>query len=71
MGMPVLAGLSRKTMIWKTLGTTPEGSLDGTVALDAIALDRGADIVRVHDVAPAVATACLVAAMRKERRLRN
>lgn len=71
MGMPVLAGLSRKTMIWKTLGTTPEGSLDGTVALDAIALDRGADIVRVHDVAPAVATARLVAAMRKERRLRN
>lgn len=67
MGMPVLAGLSRKTMIWKTLGITPEESLDGTIALDAIALDRGADIVRVHDVAPAVATARLVGAMRKGR----
>lgn len=67
MGMPVLAGLSRKTMIWKTLGITPEESLDGTIALDAIALDRGADIVRVHDVAPAVATTRLVAAMRKGR----
>ena len=67
MGMPVLAGLSRKTMIWKTLGITPGESLDGTIALDAIALDRGADIVRVHDVAPAVATARLMAVMRKVR----
>lgn len=71
MGLPVLAGLSRKTMIWKTLGITPAESLDGTIALDAIALDRGADIVRVHDVAPAVATARLVAAMRKERENRG
>ena len=67
MGMPVLAGLSRKTMIWKTLGITPGESLYGTIALDAIALDRGADIVRVHDVAPAVATARLMAVMRKVR----
>lgn len=67
MGMPVLAGLSRKTMIWKTLGITPGESLDGTIALDAIALDRGADIVRVHDVAPAVATARLMSIMRKVR----
>ena len=67
MGMPVLAGLSRKTMIWKTLGITPGESMDGTIALDAIALDRGADIVRVHDVAPAVATARLMAVMRKVR----
>lgn len=67
MGLPVLAGLSRKTMIWRTLGTTPEESLDGTIALGAIALDRGADIVRVHDVAPAVATARLVAALRKAK----
>lgn len=56
MGMPVLAGLSRKSMIWKPLGITPEESLEGTVALDAVALYNGADIVRVHDVAPAVAT---------------
>ncbi|MBD5309757.1 MAG: dihydropteroate synthase [Bacteroides sp.] len=50
MGMPVLAGISRKSMIWRTLGITPEESYEGTVALDAIAVDRGADILRVHDV---------------------
>ena len=50
MGMPVLAGLSRKSMIWRTLGVTPEESLEGTVGLNAIALDRGANILRVHDV---------------------
>ena len=60
MGMPVLAGLSRKTMIWKTLGITPEESLGGTTALNAIALDRGADILRVHDVREAVQTVKLI-----------
>ncbi len=67
MGMPVLAGMSRKRMVWQTLGTTPEESLDGTVALDAIALYNGADIVRVHDVAPAAASAKLVAMIRNSR----
>ena len=56
MGMPVLAGLSRKSMIWKTLGVTPEESLTGTIALNSIALDRGANILRVHDVKAAVET---------------
>ena len=56
MGMPVLAGLSRKSMIWKTLGVTPEDSLTGTIALNSIALDRGANILRVHDVKAAVET---------------
>lgn len=65
MGMPVLAGISRKTMIWKTLGVTPEDSLWGTVALDAIAMNNGADIVRVHDVRPAADSARLVGAMRQ------
>lgn len=64
MGMPVLAGISRKTMIWKTLGITPDESLEGTVALDAFALDRGADIIRVHDVLPAVQTVRLYSEMR-------
>lgn len=50
MGMPVLAGLSRKSMIWRTLGVTPEESLEGTIGLNAIALDRGVNILRVHDV---------------------
>ncbi|MDE6096790.1 MAG: dihydropteroate synthase [Muribaculaceae bacterium] len=64
MGMPVLVGISRKTMIWKTLGITPQESLEGTVALDAFALDRGADIIRVHDVLPAVQTVRLYSEMR-------
>lgn len=50
MGMPVLAGLSRKSMIWKTLGITPDESLEGTVALNMLALERGASLLRVHDV---------------------
>lgn len=64
MGMPVLAGMSRKTMIWKTLGITPADSLEGTVALGAIALDRGADILRVHDVKSAVETVKLMQALK-------
>lgn len=51
---PVLAGLSRKSMIWKTLGTTPEEALSGTTALNMTALLKGADILRVHDVREAV-----------------
>lgn len=67
MGMPVLAGISRKTMIWRTLGITPDESLGGTVALDAIAIDRGANIIRVHDVRPAVQTVRLMTALRESR----
>lgn len=67
MGLPVLAGLSRKTMIWRTIGANPEESLEGTVALDAIALDRGADIIRVHDVKPAVQTVRLMQALKKKK----
>ena len=57
---PVLVGLSRKRMIYTTLGTTPDEALNGTVALDAIALDRGAAVIRVHDVKPAVETVKLL-----------
>lgn len=53
LGTPVLAGLSRKSMIWKTLGITPEEALNGTSALHMAALMKGAAILRVHDVAPA------------------
>ncbi len=53
-GCPVLAGLSRKSMIWKTLGTSPEGSLPATAALNMVALQKGASILRVHDVRAAV-----------------
>ncbi len=53
-GLPLLAGLSRKSMIWKTLNTKPEGALNGTTALHMIALQQGASILRVHDVLEAV-----------------
>jgi dihydropteroate synthase len=53
-GKPLLAGLSRKSMIWRTLGTDPAGALAGTVALNTVALLKGAKILRVHDVKPAV-----------------
>ena len=58
---PVLVGLSRKRMVYTPLGITPEEALDGTVALDAIAIDRGADILRVHDPRPALETIKLLA----------
>lgn len=48
--VPVLAGLSRKRMIWQTINGTPETSLNGSTALHMIALERGAHILRVHDV---------------------
>lgn len=53
---PLVAALSRKSMIYKPLGITPDEALSGTVALDALALERGARIVRVHDPRPAVET---------------
>ncbi|MGQ9621311.1 MAG: dihydropteroate synthase [Bacteroidales bacterium] len=53
-GLPLLAGLSRKSMIWKVLGIRPEEALNGTTALNIVALLNGADILRVHDVKEAV-----------------
>lgn len=47
---PLLVGISRKGMIWKTLNGTPETALNGTTALHMAAMDRGANILRVHDV---------------------
>jgi dihydropteroate synthase len=59
-GMPLLVGLSRKSLIWKTLGVTPEQALNGTTVLNTIALMKGADILRVHDVKAAVEAVKLV-----------
>ena len=53
-GLPVLVGVSRKSMIYNLLGCGPEDALNGTTALHTIALLKGASILRVHDVAPAV-----------------
>lgn len=48
--VPILVGVSRKSMIYKLLGTSPEDALPGTIALNMIALQKGASILRVHDV---------------------
>jgi dihydropteroate synthase len=52
--LPVLVGLSRKAMIWKELGISPDNSLNGTTVLNTMALIGGCDILRVHDVKEAV-----------------
>lgn len=54
LGLPILVGISRKSMIYKLLGTTPDGALNGTTVLNTIALMKGTDILRVHDVKEAV-----------------
>ena len=54
LNLPVLVGISRKSMIYKLMGTTPEESLNGTTVLDTISLMKGANILRVHDVKEAV-----------------
>jgi len=53
-GLPVLAGISRKSMIYKPLGIGPEQALSGTSALHMVALQQGASILRAHDVREAV-----------------
>lgn len=57
---PILAGLSRKSMIWKKLNILPENALNGTTVLNTIALQKGANILRVHDVREAIETIKLV-----------
>ena len=62
---PLLAGVSRKSMINRVLNTSPAGALNGTTVLNTIALLKGALILRVHDVKPATEAIKLVAAMKK------
>jgi dihydropteroate synthase len=62
MELPLLVGLSRKTMIRKTLDITPAEALNGTTALNTIALMKGASVLRVHDVRESVECVKLVAA---------
>lgn len=64
-GLPLLAGLSRKTTIWKTLDITAEEALNGTTVLNTLALMKGADILRVHDVKEAVQAVKLVSSLKK------
>ena len=58
--LPVLVGVSRKSMIYKLLQTDASAALNGTTALNAIALMKGASILRVHDVKAAVETVRIV-----------
>lgn len=54
--LPLLVGVSRKSMIWKSLDNTPDDALNGTTVLNTIALLKGANILRVHDVKQAIET---------------
>jgi dihydropteroate synthase len=58
--LPLLVGVSRKSMIYKTLETEPDSALNGTTVLNTIALQKGANILRVHDVKEAVEAVGLV-----------
>lgn len=69
LGHPLLVGISRKSMVNRLLGTTPETALNGTTALHALLLERGADILRVHDVAEARQAVDIHMAMHPQRDL--
>ena len=65
--LPILVGISRKSMIYRLLDITPQESLNGTTVLNALALMKGAHILRVHDVLPAVQAVKMVEAMKQNR----
>lgn len=65
--LPLLVGVSRKSMIYKLLDTTPEEALNGTTALHMVALQKGAKILRVHDVRAAVETVAIYRALQEHR----
>lgn len=62
-GLPLLVGVSRKSMIHQLLGVTPAESLTGTIALQTVALTKGANIIRAHDVREAVESIRIVQAV--------
>ncbi|MBO0343563.1 MAG: dihydropteroate synthase [Bacteroidota bacterium] len=64
-GLPILIGLSRKSMVYKVLGSSPKEALNGTTALHTIALLKGANIIRAHDVKEAVECVKLVEALKE------
>lgn len=66
MGLPVLAGLSRKRLIWQFLGTSADEALNGTTVVNTIALLHGASILRVHDVRAAAEAVKIVGALPSE-----
>jgi len=64
MGLPLLVGVSRKSMIWRLLGSSADEALNGTTALHAVALMKGASILRVHDVKEAVEVVKIVSCLK-------
>ncbi|OPZ45387.1 MAG: Dihydropteroate synthase [Bacteroidetes bacterium ADurb.BinA104] len=66
-GLPILAGLSRKSMAFKLLGITPEEALNATTVMNTIALERGADWLRVHDVLEAAEAVKIVNAVKENK----
>ncbi|MEB3382474.1 dihydropteroate synthase [Flavobacterium psychrophilum] len=67
--LPILVGVSRKTIIYKTLETTPENALNGTSVLNTISLTKGGNILRVHDVKEAVECVKLYAMLDRNMRI--
>ena len=63
MNLPMLVGVSRKSMIWRKLDILASEALNGTTALNAVALMKGANILRVHDVKEAIETISLIKAV--------
>lgn len=66
MELPILVGISRKSMIYNLLGTTADGALNGTTALNTVALMKGASLLRVHDVKEAVECVKTVTALKEQ-----
>ncbi len=66
--LPLMAGISRKSMIWRTLDVDPSEALNGTTVINTIALMNGADILRVHDVKEAAEAVKLVSRMKNDKR---
>lgn len=65
--LPVLSGLSRKSLAWKLLGITPDEALPATVTLNTVALLEGADWLRVHDVREAVQTVMIIQTLKNNK----
>lgn len=67
LGLPVLSALSRKTMAWKLLEITPEQALPATIVMNTVAIEQGADWIRVHDVEEASHTVRIMQALKDNR----
>ncbi len=66
-GLPILVGLSRKSMAWKLLGITPDEALPATVSLNTLSLMEGADWLRVHDVMEAAQAIMIIQTLNNNR----